>query len=236
MDFEQNMVLDATKGSIARFVNHSCAPNCRMEKFTVDNVPRIALFAGENGIMTGEELTYDYNFEPFSMENVQECFCGAEHCRGYLGKKPKEHKEPKDALNPLTTATGTKRKVGEFLDGIKEAVGVRKKPKLTSKISTTGITVAEASKPKKLTKQPKAAKEKPLPKGWIYPEQPADFSKKVFDADPEAVLRANKRKRKAEENGAKVNAPAPKRPKPAEALEPDVSVPAYVVEETRRGR
>jgi hypothetical protein len=63
MYFDQNMIIDATRGSIARFVNHSCEPNCRMEKWTVSGKPRMALFAGESGIMTGEELTYDYNFE-----------------------------------------------------------------------------------------------------------------------------------------------------------------------------
>jgi len=34
-----------------------------MEKWIVDNKPRMALFAGENGVETGEELTYDYNFK-----------------------------------------------------------------------------------------------------------------------------------------------------------------------------
>ena len=63
MYFDQNMIIDATRGSIARFVNHSCEPNCRMEKWTVAGKPRMALFAGDRGIMTGDELTYDYNFE-----------------------------------------------------------------------------------------------------------------------------------------------------------------------------
>ena len=34
-----------------------------MIKWTVAGKPRMALFAGERGVMTGEELTYDYNFE-----------------------------------------------------------------------------------------------------------------------------------------------------------------------------
>lgn len=63
MTFDQRMIIDATKGSVARFVNHSCEPNCKMEKRTVAGAPRMALFAGDNGVMTGEELTYDYNFE-----------------------------------------------------------------------------------------------------------------------------------------------------------------------------
>ena len=63
MIFDQNMIIDATRGSIARFVNHSCEPNCKMVKWTVAGKPKMALFAGDKGIMTGEELTYDYNFE-----------------------------------------------------------------------------------------------------------------------------------------------------------------------------
>jgi len=34
-----------------------------MVKWIVAGKPRMALFAGDDGIMTGEELTYDYNFE-----------------------------------------------------------------------------------------------------------------------------------------------------------------------------
>ena len=34
-----------------------------MIKCTVRGEPRMALFAGQRGIMSGEELTYDYNFE-----------------------------------------------------------------------------------------------------------------------------------------------------------------------------
>jgi SET domain-containing protein len=63
MTFEKGLIIDATRGSICRFVNHSCEPNCKVEKWTVNGEPRMALFAGEAGIMTGEELTYDYNFE-----------------------------------------------------------------------------------------------------------------------------------------------------------------------------
>ena len=63
MLFDQNMIIDATRGSIARFINHSCEPNCKMVKWTVAGKPRMALFAGEDGVMTGDEVTYDYNFE-----------------------------------------------------------------------------------------------------------------------------------------------------------------------------
>ncbi|KKK21724.1 hypothetical protein P175DRAFT_0434623 [Aspergillus ochraceoroseus IBT 24754] len=93
MYFDQNMIIDATRGSMARFVNHSCQPNCRMEKWTVAGKPRMALFAGDRGIMTGEELTYDYNFDPYSQKNVQQCRCGAPKCRGILGPRPREKEQ-----------------------------------------------------------------------------------------------------------------------------------------------
>lgn len=75
MTFDQNMIIDATRGSIARFINHSCEPNCRMIKWTVAGKPRMALFAGDRGIMTGDELTYDYNFEyvEFYRNGIEPC-------------------------------------------------------------------------------------------------------------------------------------------------------------------
>ena len=134
------MVIDATKGSIARFINHSCDPNCRMEKWTVAGKPRMALFAGEKGIVTGEELTYDYRFDPFSSKNVQECRCGSESCRGVLGPKPKDAKE---ALKPITTG---KRKVQEIVGGAIESVATKKR-KLA--VPTSLRSVFTSAKPQK---------------------------------------------------------------------------------------
>ena len=136
MDFDQSMVLDATRGSIARFINHSCAPNCRMIKWTVSGRPRMALFAGDNGIMTGEELTYDYNFDPFSAKNVQECRCGAEGCRGVLGPKPKEMKE---ALRPI--ATGGKRKLQQVMEDAVETVTKKRKIAVPSSVKSAFASV-----------------------------------------------------------------------------------------------
>ncbi|KAJ9641380.1 hypothetical protein H2201_006935 [Coniosporium apollinis] len=104
MRFENKLFIDATKGSIARFVNHSCAPNCEMSTMTVNGEPRMALFAGPNGIGTGEELTYDYNFEDFGDAKTK-CLCGAPTCRGTLGKKE-------------SLAAGVKRKAQNLLDAI----------------------------------------------------------------------------------------------------------------------
>lgn len=125
MLFDQNMIIDATRGSIARFVNHSCEPNCEMVKWIVRGKPRMALFAGKKPIMTGEELTYDYNFDPFSTQNMQECRCGSKNCRGVLGPKPQEPKVSKSLAEGVTKAvkgavSAGKRKLKELLSGEKD--------------------------------------------------------------------------------------------------------------------
>ncbi|VUC20466.1 unnamed protein product [Clonostachys rosea] len=125
MSFDQNMIIDATTGSIARFVNHSCNPNCRMIKWIVAGQPRMALFAGDKPIMTGDELTYDYNFDPFSSKNVQKCLCGQPNCRGFLGPKPREVKPAIKTVLKDTVKAG-KRKLQEFLSGEEDKA---KKPK-----------------------------------------------------------------------------------------------------------
>ncbi len=136
MLFDQNMIIDATtRGSIARFVNHSCNPNCRMEKWTVSGQPRMALFAGDRGIMTGEELTYDYNFDPYSLKNVQACRCGERGCRGVLGPKPKEEKEKKMQQKEKLDDEGKGGKLKGVKRKIVEVVEERlpKKQKITAK-------------------------------------------------------------------------------------------------------
>ena len=187
MDFDQSMILDATRGSIARFVNHSCAPNCRMIKWTVHGKPRMALFAGDNGVMTGEELTYDYNFNPYSVKNVQECRCGADGCRGVLGPKPKEIRE---ALKPIVGVGKRKFQtmVEDAVEGVMDAVGAKRKKVHMPK----GVKDALAGfKPDK--KEKPKPKVKPLPKGWVYPDEAQEF-RKVNDVDPEAILRERKSK------------------------------------------
>ena len=86
MELERGLIIDGTKGSMARFINHSCAPNCEVRMVKVNGTPRMAVFAGDEGVMTGEELTYDYNFDNFGTTQ-QQCFCGAPSCRGFLSKR-----------------------------------------------------------------------------------------------------------------------------------------------------
>ena len=57
---DRQEVVDATmSGSMARFINHSCDPNCYSRIINVEGKKKIIIFA-ERNIVRGEELTYDY--------------------------------------------------------------------------------------------------------------------------------------------------------------------------------
>ncbi|TDH03988.1 hypothetical protein EPR50_G00147890 [Perca flavescens] len=77
-------VVDATmQGNAARFINHSCEPNCYSRVINVDGGKHIVIFALRK-IYRGEELTYDYKF-PIEDENSKlRCNCGARRCRRFL--------------------------------------------------------------------------------------------------------------------------------------------------------
>ena len=80
--FDADNIIDATKyGNLARFINHCCEPNCKAQCNEINGKKHILLLA-KRFIKSGEEITYDYNFEVES-EKIQ-CRCGAKNCRGRL--------------------------------------------------------------------------------------------------------------------------------------------------------
>ncbi|CAJ2637434.1 unnamed protein product [Trifolium pratense] len=86
-EIRKDFTIDATfKGNSSRFLNHSCAPNCVLEKWQVDGETRVGVFAARS-IEVGEPLTYDYRFVQFGPE--VKCRCGAQKCQGFLGSKKK---------------------------------------------------------------------------------------------------------------------------------------------------
>ncbi|XP_049414812.1 histone-lysine N-methyltransferase ASHH1-like [Solanum stenotomum] len=81
-----NYFIDATKkGSLARFINHSCQPNCETRKWIVLGETRVGIFA-KRDISVGMELSYNYNFEWYGGAPVR-CLCGAANCSLFLGSK-----------------------------------------------------------------------------------------------------------------------------------------------------
>ncbi|KAM9434713.1 histone-lysine N-methyltransferase 2B isoform 2-T2 [Clarias gariepinus] len=77
-------VVDATvHGNAARFINHSCEPNCYSRVINVEGQKHIVIFALRK-IYRGEELTYDYKFPIEDASNKLHCNCGARRCRRFL--------------------------------------------------------------------------------------------------------------------------------------------------------
>jgi uncharacterized protein len=82
---DDGLVIDATrKGNSARWINHSCAPNCEIEE------ERHRIFIeSRRDISAGEELTYDYNLQigekhTKTAKREHACFCGSRRCRGTM--------------------------------------------------------------------------------------------------------------------------------------------------------
>jgi SET domain-containing protein len=72
---DENWALDgSSKSNIARYINHSCVPNCEAEIHD----GRIFILA-TRGIAAGEELTIDYGGEYFD-EFIRPVGCKCERC------------------------------------------------------------------------------------------------------------------------------------------------------------
>lgn len=85
-EVDEKTVIDAGQGgNAARWINHSCAPNCEAVE---DDEGRIWIEAIRT-IEPGEELGYDYNITLEERHTPREkkrwaCLCGARRCRGTL--------------------------------------------------------------------------------------------------------------------------------------------------------
>ncbi|GJQ75891.1 putative histone-lysine N-methyltransferase [Trypoxylus dichotomus] len=89
LTIDKDRMLDAgPKGNVARFMNHSCQPNCETQKWTVNGDTRVGLFAMDD-IPANTELTFNYNLECVGKEK-KICKCGASNCSGFIGVKAKQ--------------------------------------------------------------------------------------------------------------------------------------------------
>src|SRR3984957_12095176 len=87
---DRSVVIDGgIDGNDARFINHSCDPNC--ESLIED---RRVFVEAVRTIQPGEELTYDYQIgrdrdDPPNVDEIYRCRCGAASCRGSMLWPPK---------------------------------------------------------------------------------------------------------------------------------------------------
>ena len=81
--FELNNKYDidgSVKYNNARFINHSCNPNCE-----VDIIDDHIWISSIKSIKKGDELLYDYGYE-FNKEDFRDhiCKCGTKNCIGFI--------------------------------------------------------------------------------------------------------------------------------------------------------
>uniref|UniRef100_A0A672P6V4 Histone-lysine N-methyltransferase ASH1L-like n=1 Tax=Sinocyclocheilus grahami TaxID=75366 RepID=A0A672P6V4_SINGR len=125
LNLDSGMFIDSYHmGNEARFINHSCEPNCEMQKWSVNGVYRIGLFALKD-INSGTELTYDYNFHSFNTEEQQACKCGSEGCRGIIGGKSQR-------INGLPGKGGGARRLGRLKEKRKSKHSLKKREEESS--------------------------------------------------------------------------------------------------------
>jgi len=72
---DRRVIDGSSRKNRARYINHSCKPNCEIEIFR----GRIYVFA-KRAIAKGEELTYDYDTEYFE-EYIKPHGCRCDACR-----------------------------------------------------------------------------------------------------------------------------------------------------------
>ncbi|RDW78418.1 histone-lysine N-methyltransferase-1 [Coleophoma crateriformis] len=94
MSLTKSEFVDATKkGNLGRFCNHSCNPNCYVDKWVVGEKLRMGIFA-ERHIKAGEELVFNYNVDRYGAD-PQPCYCGEPNCTGFIGGKTQTERATK---------------------------------------------------------------------------------------------------------------------------------------------
>ena len=90
---DSGKVIDGkVNGNSARWINHSCAPNCEAEE--IDGHVYVHAL---RDIAEGEELFYDYGLvidarQTNKLKKEYECRCGSRKCRGTMLAPPEKEK------------------------------------------------------------------------------------------------------------------------------------------------
>lgn len=94
MSLSKSEFVDATrKGNLGRFCNHSCNPNCYVDKWVVGDKLRMGIFALRK-VLAGEELVFNYNVDRYGAD-PQPCYCGEPNCVGFIGGKTQTERATK---------------------------------------------------------------------------------------------------------------------------------------------
>ena len=72
------------ENNTARFINHSCNPNCILDVRKIGGKNHACIFANKK-IKKGTELTFDYSWNSRDGEVQTKCQCGeTKYCKGYI--------------------------------------------------------------------------------------------------------------------------------------------------------
>ncbi|KAF8360077.1 set-16, partial [Pristionchus pacificus] len=80
-------IIDATmKGGPARYINHSCDPNCatHIMHLGMNGEDKKIIITANRPIKADEELTYDYQFDIEDDSEKVACLCGAPNCQRWM--------------------------------------------------------------------------------------------------------------------------------------------------------
>eukprot|EP00606_Chrysophyceae_sp_TOSAG23-5_P001539 GSChrysophyteH2.ASY1.ANO1.819.1 assembled CDS len=103
MELDNGFFVDGKhKGNDSRFINHSCDPNCELERWVVNGKMRIGIFAVKD-IAKGDPLSYDYQFDTNEVSAFK-CYCGTDLCRGTMAPKQKGARTAADLSDKQRTA------------------------------------------------------------------------------------------------------------------------------------
>ncbi|KAA8498254.1 Histone-lysine N-methyltransferase, H3 lysine-36 and H4 lysine-20 specific [Porphyridium purpureum] len=157
---DKNTYLDsALKGNVARFVNHSCSPNCEIQFWKANNgETRVGLFALRE-IAADEEITFKYSplqvtsWERFGImgpgseadpnlmhSKVRECWCGAENCDGFVEKQP----------NDVTASSAVLRRRRQLINGTAMESVLNNGTEKGSTMGASKASTGEKSDPSKM--------------------------------------------------------------------------------------
>ncbi|KAG1705860.1 hypothetical protein DVH05_002424 [Phytophthora capsici] len=137
MELGKGEYIDARfKGSVSRFINHSCDPNCHLLKWRVKGVNRIAITALKD-IEPGEELSYDYQFHT-KQAMEWKCHCKSKNCRGTMAPE-KINQARESPVKKLTKKEQVKQRkralMHEKMQHDKETKSTARRLSLTAHVS-----------------------------------------------------------------------------------------------------
>jgi hypothetical protein len=172
---DKKRVIDGTKGGDARYINHSCDPNCE----AIQDGDQIFI-ESLRPIKQGEEITYDYHLQvegkiTDKVKKEYACLCGSAKCRGTQiapeilekqAKKDAKKAAKKEKKRQAKEMKKAQKEQAKSKDKAKAEVKAKDKSKAKDKAKAKGDKKdkTKAKEKVKAKDKPKSVAEKPVKK------------------------------------------------------------------------